>query len=228
MEKIGFIGAYDKTDFILYIARILAELDRKVLVVDSTINQKTKYVVPAISPSTSYITEFEGIDVAVGLYSFEEIASYLGRSDFYQNEYDYVLVDIDNAEMLERFNLYTYDKNYFVTSADLFSLKRGMEILSGLDRPLELTKIFFSKYMSKEEDDYLNFLSMGLKVRWNEERIYFPFHNGDQSIIMENQRTERIKVKALSAEYKEALLYLTQKIAEDIGRNDIKKIFKQM
>ena len=31
MKKIGFIGAYDKTDLIIYIAKILTTLKKKVL-----------------------------------------------------------------------------------------------------------------------------------------------------------------------------------------------------
>lgn len=56
MRKIGFIGCYDKTDLIIYIARILVGAGKKVLVIDSTINQKAKYVVPVIKPTTSYVT----------------------------------------------------------------------------------------------------------------------------------------------------------------------------
>ena len=33
MERIGFIGTYDKTDFIIYVARVLVELGKKVLVI---------------------------------------------------------------------------------------------------------------------------------------------------------------------------------------------------
>ena len=41
MEKINFIGAYDKTDSIMYIAKILTEMKKKVIIVDATITQKT-------------------------------------------------------------------------------------------------------------------------------------------------------------------------------------------
>lgn len=227
MKKIGFIGAFDKTDFIIYIARALVAIDKRVLVIDTTTSQKAKYIVPAISPSTSYVTEYEGIDVSVGLYSFETIANYLGLQEFNQNEYDYVLVDIDKPEMIDNFNMYNANENYFVTSFDLFSLKRGIEILSGIKEPLEVTKILFSKYMTQEEDDYLNFLALGKKIKWNEERIYFPYDNGDQSVIIENQRIEKIKIKGLSAEYRDALMYLTGKIMED-DKINIRRAFKQL
>ena len=56
MKKIGFIGAYDKTDLLLNIAKILTTMNNRTLIIDSTINQKAKYVVPAIDPTISYIT----------------------------------------------------------------------------------------------------------------------------------------------------------------------------
>ena len=52
-------------------------------------------------------------------------------------------------------------KNYFVTSFDNYSLKKGLEVLHRLKDIVSLTKILFSKEMLKEEDDYLNFLSLG-------------------------------------------------------------------
>ena len=36
MKTIGFIGAYDKTDLIIYIARILTAMNKRVLVIDTT------------------------------------------------------------------------------------------------------------------------------------------------------------------------------------------------
>lgn len=49
-------------------------------------------------------------------------------------------------------------KNYFVTSFDAFSLKKGLEIINTIEEPISMTKVLFSREMLKEEDDYLNFL----------------------------------------------------------------------
>ena len=81
MNKIGFIGVYDKTDLILCIAKVLKMTGKKVLIVDATTTQKCKYVVPVINPTVSYITEFEEIDVAIGFNNFEEIRRYIGLED---------------------------------------------------------------------------------------------------------------------------------------------------
>lgn len=224
MKKIGFIGAYDKTDMLLNIAKILTTMNNKVLIVDSTINQKAKYVVPAINPTVSYITSFEDIDVAIGFKNLEEIKKYAGVTN--ELSYDVVLIDSDTIERIEEFELNKADKNYFVTSFDIYSLKKGIEILKNLKNQLNLTKILFAKEMLKEEDDYLNFLSLGCKIIWDEERIYFPIENGDLSVIAENQRVQKIKFKKLSIQYKDSLGFITQQILNQKNDSNIRKAIK--
>lgn len=228
MKKIGFIGAYDKTDLIVYIAKILTTLNQKVLIIDSTVNQKVRYVVPAINPSTTYITDFEDIDIAVGFTKIEDIKRYLGLSEGQEMEYDIVLIDTDTLEGFRSFELETSQKNYFVTSFDNYSLKRGLEVLIGLQNVVTLTKVLFSKEMLKEEDDYLNFLSLGYKVTWNEDKIYFPIENGDLNVIYENQRLAKIKLRKLSIQYKDGLAYLAEEILGDVSGSNIRKTIKML
>ena len=124
MKKIGFIGAYDKTDVILSVAKVLAMTSKKVLVIDDTITQKCKYVVPVINPTKSYVTTYENIDVAVGLDSFEKLRQYMGLEENENLEYDYVIVDTDSFEGVARFALQSSEKIYYVTSFDMYSLKK--------------------------------------------------------------------------------------------------------
>ena len=112
MTKIGFVGAFDKSDLIIYIARILVELDKKVLIIDSTVNQKIKYIVPAINPTTSYVTEYEGIDISVGFRNYSDIKEYLGMPNSAVFTYDYVLIDLDDPSLIEVFDLYSADGSY--------------------------------------------------------------------------------------------------------------------
>ena len=228
MKKISFIGCYDKIDLILYIAKILVAMDKKVLVIDSTINQKAKYIVPVIKPTKAYVTDFEGIDVAVGFEELDEIKDYLGIQKDKDLPYDIAIFDIDSYDELEKLEVSNEDKNYFVTGFDLYSLKRGLEILSGLKQALNLTKVLFSRTASKEEEDYLNYLSLGYKLVWNNEIVYFPFELGDQSVIAENQRVSKIKFKKLSSQYKEALIYIVEQIIDQDEYTTIKKIFKKL
>jgi len=226
MEKVGFIGEYDKTDLIIYVAQVLTKLGKKVLILDTTQRQKTRYVVPAINPTISYIIDFQNIDIAVGFRSLEEVQAYFGVEE---NElrYDYVLVDIDNPEIIETVRLSTTSKTYFATAFDLYSLKKGIEILSGLKNPLKLIKIYFSRMFYNEDDEYLEFLSLGKKVIWDENIIYFPLESGDQSVIAENQRLGKIKFKNLSSDYKNGIANLASDIIGEKNK-EIKFLIKNL
>ena len=226
MKKVGFIGTYDKTDLILNIAKILTTMKKKVIVVDSTLTQKAKYVVPVINPTLTYITDFEDIDVAVGFKNEAGIKGYLGIAENEELPYDIMLIDVDDSLAVEGFDLIKAPKNYFVTAFDLYSLKRGLEVLSNLKEPMSLTKILFTKEILKEEDDYLDFLSLGYKVMWNEYRIYFPIENGDWSVLAENQRVAKIKLKKLSMQYKDSLVYIVGEILNDTSENQIRRTVK--
>lgn len=224
MEKIGFIGAYDKTDLIIYMAKILTVLGKRVLVIDSTVNQKAKYVVPVINPTKAYVTQYENFDVSVGFKNFDDIASYLGVERV-GNLYDIALLDIDESKTFNDFEMRNSTKNYFITSFDLFSLKKGLEVLNGLEETIKMTKVLFSKNADKEENEYLNFLSLNYKVMWDDEIIYFPIDRGDLSAIIENQRLSSVKFKDFTEEYMVGFSMLAQEIA-GIGLNDFKKILK--
>lgn len=225
MKKIGFVGAFDKTDLMVYVARILVELQKKVIIVDSTILGKARYTVPSISPSKYYVTEFEGIDVAIGFNNLENVADYLGISEL---QYDFALIDVDSHENSLSFNLEKMDKNYFVTGFDNYSLKKGLEIIGKKTEKIQMTKILFSRDMLQEEEDYLNFLAFYYSVQWSGEKIYFPYDNGDNTTIIENQRAAKISFKNLSAEYRDGLIDLAGQLVPEIRNGEIKRVVKNI
>ena len=233
MKKIGFMGAYDKANFIIYTAKVLDLLDYKVLVVDASCIQKIKYIIPSINPTKSYITSFENIDFAVGFDGWKEVERYLGVSfdtndEEKQNKdmYDYVLIDIDSPEKLENFEMEEAEKNYFVTSFDMFSLKKGINIFQNIIRPMNLTKIEFSYETSKEDEEYLNYISLEYKINWNNYAFYFQILGEDNKVFEENQRLEKVKFRRLSLNYKESLAYIVQDICKNENVGKIKRAMK--
>lgn len=224
MDKVGFIGVYDKIDLIMNVSKILTFLGKKIIVIDATVNQKAKYIVPHITPTQKYITTFENIDVAIGFNDINEIKEYIGENG--NLPYDIALIDIDRNETIKKFDIKNSKKNFFVTAFDTYSIKKGMEIFYGIEETMELTKILFSRDILKEDDDYLNFISNSYKVIWNEYRIYFPLENGDLSTIMENQRQEKIIFRKLSTQYKESMIQIIQQIDSKYGEGKIRKTIK--
>lgn len=229
MKTIGFIGAYDKSDLIIYIAKLLTAIEKRVLIVDATILQKVKYIVPNISPAKSYITNFEEIDIAVGFESLNMIKEYLGFDHDEMLDYDYILVDTDIDDAIHQFGLKAANQNYFVTGFDSYSLKRGLELLSGVNEPLSLKRVMFTEKMTEEEEEYFDYLSLGTKAIWQDESIYFLLEEQNQSAIIENQRVEKIKFKKMTDLYKQNLLYLANELVDERQEMDmLKRALKQL
>lgn len=227
MKTIGFIGAYDKTDLMIYVAKALTVLGKTVLIIDNTLMQKARYIVPVINPTKAYVTEFEKIDVSVGFENYQDIKRYLGIPEERDLEYDVLLIDVDSISNFENFNIAQCDRNYFVTSFDLYSLKKGLEIVNGIEESILLTKIIFSRNILKEEDEYLNYLSQDSKIIWNKDfQIYFPIDGGDQSVIIENQRSSKASIRRLSPQYRESLQYIVQDMMNEIPEQEIRRAFK--
>lgn len=116
------------------------------------------------------------------------------------------------------------NKNYFVTGFDSYSLKKGLEIIGKMENKVLMKKVLFSQEMLTEEDDYLNFLSFYYSIRWEKEKVYFPYEIGDSSAMIENQRTARIRFKNLSDAYKEGLTSITEDIIPEVKSSEIRKI----
>ena len=226
MKNICFIGAFDKLDLILYVAKIMKTLGKKVLVVDATMLQKSKYIVPTINPTKSYITRFEDIDIAVGFENYEEIERYIGYTEEQKMKYDYALVDIDEAEIFENFNNEYTIKNYFVTSFELYSIRKGLETISQIKKPIKITKLTFSKEISEQDDYYLDYLALGYKIIWEDNKINFPYNTEDVENMIENQKNSKIKTKGLSQQYKDCLEYLIIDIIPDINVNNLNRVMK--
>lgn len=227
MEKCAFIGSFDKTDLILHVAKALSNLNKKVLVVDATALQKSRYIVPAMTSTKKYITTFEQVDVAIGFESIDVLKQYISENESKSFEYDYVLIDIDSPRGYVGYKILPGDKHYFVTSFDVYSLKRGLQTFLYAQQPVNVTKILFTKDMLPEEDEYLNFLSKKLKIKWNNEIIFFPFEAGDQSAIYANQRTSRIRIRGLSVQYVDNIAFIVEDIT-NCKTNEAKKAVKLM
>ena len=188
MKKVAFIGSYDKADMIICIAKLLTIMKKKVIVIDATALSKTRYIVPTMQSSKQYITTYENVDVAIGFENFEQIKAYSSLSKTDTLDYDYY-------KGYYYFGIKPEDKKFFVTSFDLYSLRRGLQVLRKIPEPVEVKKVLFTKDMDPKERQYLNFLSKGIKVKWDEDIVYFPFETSDLNAIYSNQRSGRIQLK---------------------------------
>ena len=222
MKKVGFVGAFDKTDLLIYIAKILTVLGKRVLIADTTITQKAKYVVPALNPTLSYITEFEEIDIAVGFDNMQDLKEYFSVDG--ELKYDFILADIDSPEGYSDFEFSQIDMHFFVTSFDVFSLQRGVNVLKFFRAPTVVTKVLFTRDPESEEKEYLDFVTMSYKVKWKDDVIYFPFETSDLYAIYANQRFSKVRFDNLSVDYMDCLAFLTEQLG--ISKGEVKKAIR--
>lgn len=227
MRKVGFIGASDKTNLIMYVAKIFEIIGKKVIVVDTTITQKMKYLAPTINPTKTYITNFENIDFAVGFESINDLTQYLGLEREENLQYDYMLIDIDNYKTIDNFEVENTKDNFFVSAFDMYSLKKGVEILRNISEPMNLSRVLYDYNIKKEDEEYLDYLSLDTKVAWSDFNIYIPVMGTDKQVIEENQRVCRIRFKRLTPEYQEGILYIVQSLENDVNISKVKKMIKE-
>ena len=227
MKKVAFIGSYDKADMIIYIAKILTNMGSKVLVIDSTVMQKTRYIVPTMKALKQYITTFEKVDVAIGFENISQIKEYKKQTNE-EFDYDYVLIDIDSYRGYVYYQIKPEDKKYFITSFDLYSLRRGLQVFKKIEEQIDVTKVLFTHDMDPKEEKYFEFISKGLKVKWNDIVLYFPFDFSDQNAIFINQRSGRIQLKGVSPQYVDGISFMVEEISGEKNQGKIKKAVKML
>ena len=226
MRKIVFIGGYDKSDIILYMSKILSLMDKRILVIDTTLLQKMRYIIPTMTPTAKYVSTYDGIDIALGFDNMQDLIQYLGIANF-ADEYDYIIYDIDNPVYYESFEIAPQDVHCMLTTFDVYAVTKGVEVLRGIKEPTEILKVLVTRDPASEESEYLDFVSFNLKIKWKEDIVYIPFDTEDLYEIYLNQRSSRVKFTGLSMDYMESLSFLIENLT-DCSSGEIKRAVKMI
>lgn len=225
MEQIGFIGVNDKKDLLLNVAKVMTKLNKSVLIVDATIMQRLRYIVPKVSSTPTHVSEYDGVDVAVGFVNLMQICSYLSTPSL---NYDYVLIDTDNPQTFNSFMIPNSKKAFYSTSYDEYELQRSLEILATLRAEINLTKLIISSDINNKHNEYLNHLLENYPIKWSQEVVEIPDTDADRNAALTNQLIKQISIKNYSSTYKDGLEYLISLILEGIiPQNDIRKVIRK-
>lgn len=239
MKCIGFIGKADKTELIGYVAKILASTAKKVIMLDATVNQKTKYTIPTIDgmeTQSQYVVQHDNVEVAVGFSNMLELKKYLLSKGEDFNSYDYVLVDTDQEEMIEEYDLKSANANFFVTSYDKWCIHKGIELLRFLcalerrtdpEGRVNIHKVLYYSEINTADSKYIERLSDNLPVEWDGAAINIPYDQGDLSVNIQNQYSNKFDIRPLSKIYKEGLAKMVEIISGEQMSN-IKKVMKNV
>lgn len=228
MRKVAFIGGFDKADVVLYVAKTLVNMGKKVLLVDATTLQKTRYLIPTMKVLKQYITTFENVDIAIGFENLVQINEYRKETENLDKlDYDYILIDIDTYRAYYYYGIKPEDKHYFVTTFDLYSVRKGLQVFRKLETSVNVTKVYFTKEMDPSEDTFINFQSQGLKIKWDSNILYFPFETSDLNALFINQRSGKIQLKGVSSNYVDGISFIAEELS-GAKESVVKKAIKLM
>ena len=216
MKKIAFIGGFDKLDLIQYAAIVLFNIGKKSIIVDTTKMQKSRYITPAIDNTKErYITTSQGVDLAVGFRSYQDLVEELSLTE---DTYDYMFIDIDNYEVFKTFQLTQNDLIFLTSTFDLYSLKVGFEVISQFQNNEIVNKILLAKTITPYHVQYVHHVCKSCNITWGNISIFFPYDNGDLTIIFENQREHKMSLNKFSKDFLGSLLDLCVTIEPEMAK----------
>lgn len=234
MQKIvGLIGYVNKSDFIINIAKVLNIMDKKVLVIDATIEKRLKYTLPIIDyTKKSYITNFDEVDYAVGFNSFEEVKKYMCKDEIHIETYDYILIDIDSPMAIEKFNYKEIKLKYFFMEYTNISTEKNKEILKQMqeikeiDAKMEMIKVLFRNYYTRTSDVYYESKIEEFNIEWISEPYELSYEDQDKIVDIEAQQSGYIEVNKHTKNFQNIVVNIVNEIIGDTSEGEIKKMIK--
>lgn len=236
MKIVNFIGNYDKTELILYIAKIVKSTQNaKVLIIDSFITQKARCIIPALVNDDKYITTFEEIDVAIGFQNQKEIVKYMQKIEQDFNEYDYVLIDMDTEEMCQNFDSENPNTTFAITTYDKYDILKTVGLIGAYIEnkkdfvgDIKINRIYVYSLLNTSDEKYINFSFNDLNVKWNEKNIYLPLDEGDSSVLIQNQYAEKMKFRELSKSFKKSIVDISSYVLDDVNKSLIERTLRNI
>ncbi|KQY91021.1 hypothetical protein ASD24_24815 [Paenibacillus sp. Root52] len=201
MKKAYFIGDYEKSDLLFYLAKVLS-ITRRVLLVDATKRQHYHYLTPRIEDEPGIVT-YDGFDVFTG--SEDELNKQrIGA-------YDHVLYDIDDADRLPVYRS-TY-RFFFVTSMDITSIMRGEFLIQQFTKGISSNTLPFYKLLIEDArtpgEAYIDELLSTHPIIWEETLSYMP-EDRDRTQKINNQYTSKLHMKQLSSDMRHLITKMVQ------------------
>lgn len=239
MKLIGFVGNVDKTELVMYIAKVVATLGQKTIYIDATSTQKTRYIIPTIGDmgdQNQYVVQHDGVEFAVGFTNMLELKKYFLSKGEDFTEFEYVIVNTDLNEMCEEYDLKSANNLFFVTSFDKYHVIKGVELLKYMcamkrkadpDAQLSLTKLLYYSPINTADSRFIDSIADNLPLLWLHNPINFPYDQGDLSVNIQNHFRNNIDIKYLSKDYKEALADTVSLITGD-DKSVLKKVLKNI
>ena len=234
MQKIiGLVGYVNKTEYIINLAKVLSLTEKKVLVIDATIEERARYSIPAFNNTEpQYLSHFDGIDFAIGFRSIKEIKDYVYSRILKEEIYDVILIDIDSIRAYSDFVKENFSKIYFFVEYSNISLAKDEELLktiiyyASVDKKPLLTKVTFKQYVTRTSEQYFENKIRNFPVEWAENEYELPYMDQDVIADIEGEQSGYMDINRHTRPFVSAVTDMAAEIAEDVQAGDIRRIVK--
>lgn len=234
MQVIGLVGYMDKYDFAINLAKTINVMDKAVLVIDATLDQKLKNVIPSLGNiGRSYLTQYNNIDFALGFNSMHDIENYMIEQGINIGLYDYIVIDIDSPKGYELFRSRGMDKTYFFIDTTVLSINKNKEIIKAMriymqqDEKMSLRKVWFKAYMSRATQTYFETQIKEYDVSWVEPEYEIPSNEQDKMASIDSQLSGIISIKKQSKAFVETIADMTADIIGDVTSKEVRNRIKR-
>ncbi|MCM3130506.1 hypothetical protein PUW24_00025 (plasmid) [Paenibacillus urinalis] len=221
MKHILFVGNYDKTDLLFYIAKLVSQVKR-VLIADCTLTSRYMHAYPKVEMNTT-LQEYDHFDVAEGLKSYSDLEVHLKKG-----EYDIVLIDAENEEALRNWPL--ADMYYLVSSFENPVMQSNAKLLQSYFQEKMISELYpFTKVLFEvngtHNESYLNDLLERHPIHWEDTLTYYPDER-DLTRKTNNQFSSTVKLKGISGPYKDVIRSIVSRILEQSPKETL-NLWKQ-
>lgn len=226
MKSVGFISHMSDDGIVLCIARLVAQFGKKVVVIDATKQQRTRYTVEGITSRTveQYVNKHDCVDIAVGFNNILELKKWFVTKGEDFNDYEYVFIMTDREEMCEEYDLKSANDLFFVTTYDKYELDKGVELLKFVcatkrgedpNARLSVSTIIVSTDINTVDTRRIDDLTQDLQIDSVGEKIEMSYDQGDLSLLIQNQYSNKIETKNLSKQTKAGIIEAAMRITNE-------------
>lgn len=234
MQKIiGLVGYVNKSEFVINLAKVLALTGKTVLVIDATAEERLRYTIPGFNTSKSeYLSHFDGVDYAMGFKSIDNIKEYVYKKTSNAENYDYILLDIDNVKAYEGYRGENLAKTFFFMEYRNMSLAKNIELLNTIvsyepvERKAVLTKVLFRDYVTRASEMYFESKIQEFPIEWAESVYDLQYTDQDRIADIEGEQSGYLDINRHTKQFVITIADMASDIIGDMNSAEIKKIIK--
>lgn len=234
MQKIiGLLGYVNKVEYVINLAKVLNIMGKSVLVIDGTVEERYRYSIPAFNETKEeYLVHFDGIDFALGFRSINGIKEYICKKTSSAENYDIIIIDIDNVKGYEDYRQEKFFKTYFFVEYLNISLAKNDEILKEMtcfepiDREPILSRVIFKQYVTRASNKYFESKILGYPVEWSEEMYELAYMDQDRMADAEFEQSGYIDMNRHTKQYLALVTDMAANIIGDVQAGDVRRTIK--